>query len=225
MNENKNRNSPTSNTTAKQRGKFIVIEGGEGAGKSSQLKDLENKLGDKFVFTREPGGTEFAEEIREIILNSKNASQADAKTMFALFWAARADHLKNKIIPALESGKNVLCDRFDSSTYAYQIFGQEVEELKENFFYFRDFFVGEHKPDAYIYLEIDTETGLSRKTAQPDEINHFENRKIEFFNRMKIGFDEFFKLVDSDIYNLDAAPAFAEVNKNLIKIIEKITKN
>lgn len=200
-----------------KRGKFIVVEGSEGAGKSSQLKRLQEIYGDDFLFTREPGGTPYAEEIRNVILNSENAAQADAKTLFALFWASRAEHMKNKIIPALESGKNVITDRFDSSTFAYQIFGQEAQELKENFFYFRDFFLGDYKPDLYIFLEVDVETGLSRKKFQPDEQNHFEKRKVDFFNRMNEGFKEFLSKVPS--VTIDANPSFGEVTESLTKTI------
>lgn len=210
-----------------QKGKFIVIDGSEGAGKSSQLKKLAEKLlregrAQDFVLSREPGGTPYAEEIRDIILNSKNASQANAKTHFALFWAARADHMKNKIIPALEAGKHVIVDRFDSSTFAYQIFGQEAKELKDEFFAFRNFFLGDYKPDIYIYLDVDTEIGLSRKTKQ-GEVNYFENRKIEFFNRMREGFAEFFENVSHQI--IDANKSFEQVANDLEKVLFEITKN
>ena len=202
-----------------QRGKFIVVEGCEGAGKSSQLKKLKEIYGEDFVFTREPGGTPYAEEIRNVILKSENAAQADAKTLFALFWASRADHMKNKIIPALESGKNLICDRFDSSTYAYQIFGQETEELKKDFFLFRDFFLGDYKPDLYIFLEVDTKTGLARKKFQPEELNHFDERELDFFNRMNSGFQEFLAQVPN--ITIDANLSFDEVSKNLQKTINK----
>lgn len=202
-----------------KRGKFIVLDGSEGAGKSSQLKSLKEKFGDRVLVTREPGGTPYAEEIRNVILNSSNASQADAKTHFALFWASRADHMRNKIIPALESGMTVITDRFDSSTFAYQIFGQEATELKDHFFAFRDFFLGDYKPDLYVYLDVDTKVGLARKSNQPDEINHFEARKVEFFERMKQGFAEFFKHVP--YLMVDANGDFVSVQKDLISIIEK----
>ena len=129
---------------------FIVLEGGEGAGKSSQMESLKKDFGDNFVFTREPVGSLYAEEIRNLILKSPNASQADAKTLFALFWAARADHLKNTILPALDAGKHVICDRFDSSTFAYQIYGQEAHELEDFFWKMRDFYLQDIKPDVYI---------------------------------------------------------------------------
>lgn len=200
-------------------GKFIVIDGSEGAGKSSQLKAVKEILGDKVLITREPGGTPYAEEIRDVILKSANAGQADAKTHFALFWASRADHMRNKIIPALLSGQMVIVDRFDSSTFAYQIFGQEAIELKDHFFAFRDFFLGEYKPDLYIYLDVDTRVGLARKSNQPDELNHFEARKVDFFERMKKGFSEFFQNVPHLV--IDANRDFDLVKNDLLKVISE----
>lgn len=204
-----------------RKGKFIVLEGSEGAGKTSQLKKIAEYFGDDVVITREPGGTPFAEEIREVMLNSEHAGQADAKTHFALIWASRADHLKNKIIPALAEGKTVISDRFDSSTYAYQIFGQEAEHLKDDFHKFREFFVGDCTPDLYIYMDVDVETGLSRKQVnQKDELNHFDNRKMDFFDRMKRGYVEFMEIVPSVV--IDASPDFDTVTKSLIEAIESV---
>lgn len=204
-----------------KRGKFIILEGGEGAGKSSQLKDLKEIYGDKIIITREPGGTPYAEEIRNLILKSEHAGQADAKTHFALFWAGRADHMKNKIIPALESGINVISDRFDSSTFAYQIYGQEAIELKDFFWQMRDFYLNDIKPDMYIYLDVSAEEGLKRKSfGSQDEINHFDQRQVDFHNRMREGFVEFFKRVPSVI--VDANPSKEEVKKSLINVIDKI---
>lgn len=210
------------------RGKFIVLEGGDGSGKSSQLRKIEEILQGRkedlgeFVFTREPGGSVYAEEIREVTLNSPNAKQASAKTAFALFWASRTDNLKNTIIPALESGKNVICDRFDSSTFAYQIFGQESTELEKDFDFFREFFVGEYKPDLYIYLDVDIEIGLKRKGNAGIEKNHFD-RKGDFLKRMNEGYKKFLSKVPSVI--VDANPPFEEVTDNLMTEIEKAIKH
>lgn len=208
-------------TEEKKRGKFIILEGGEGAGKSSQLRDIKELYGDRIITTREPGGTPYAEEIRHLILKSENAGQADAKTHFALFWAARADHMKNKIIPALESGINVISDRFDSSTFAYQIYGQEAKELEGFFWQMRDFYLDNNKPDLYIYLDVSAEEGLKRKSFQSeDENNHFDQRKVDFHNRMRDGFVEFLKQVPSAVINAD--PPKIEVKKALIEEIDKI---
>lgn len=204
-----------------KRGKFIVLEGGEGAGKSSQLKDLKEIYGDKIIITREPGGTPYAEEIRNVILKSEHAGQADAKTHFALFWAGRADHLKNKIIPALERGIHVITDRFDSSTFAYQLYGQEAKELEDFFWQMRDFYLNDIKPDLYIYMDVSAEEGLRRKGMQSqDEINHFDERKVDFHNRMREGFMEFFKKVPSKI--VDANVSKREVRERLEEVLNEI---
>jgi len=208
-------------TTPTKRGKFIILEGGEGAGKSSQLRDIKELYGDRIITTREPGGTPYAEEIRHIILKSENVGQADAKTHFALFWAARADHMKNKIIPALESGINVISDRFDSTTFAYQIYGQGAKELEGFFWQTRDFYLGNNKPDMYIYLDVSAEEGLRRKSFQSEsENNHFDKRKVDFHNLARAGFMEFFKQVPSVI--IDANSPKAEVKIALIEAIDKV---
>ena len=197
--------------------KFIVLEGGEGAGKTTQIKLLKESLADKIVITREPGGSPYAEEIRNVILKSPNAKGAGAKTHFALFWAARADHIQNTIQPALNSGKPVICDRFDSSTFAYQIYGQEAKELKDFFWKTREFYLEELKPDLYIYLDVDIETGLRRKFVDAEEVNHFEERELAFHKRMKEGFTEFFKSAPHKI--IDANQSLEKVQADLAEII------
>ncbi len=193
-----------------KKGLFIVVDSGEGAGKTSQLKKAEEFFGDKLVLTREPGGSPYAEEIRNIILKSPNAGQADAKTLFALFWAARADHLKNTIVPALNEGKIVICDRFDSSTFAYQIIGQGANELKDFFWQMRDFYLGDIKPDLYIYFDIDPKVGLARKGGQgAEENNHFEDRKIDFHNAVRSGYKEFLLKVPNKV--IDASQPIEKV--------------
>lgn len=202
----------------KTKGKFFVLDGSEGAGKSELLKRLVAEFGDQIVATREPGGTPYAEEIRDIILKSPNAAQADGKTLSALFWASRADHMKNKIIPALLEGKVVISDRFDSSTFAYQIFGQGATELKDNFFVFRDFFVGDYVPDLYVYLDVKIETGLARKKKDGDsDLNHLDQKEIDFYERMKIGFKEFFEKVPS--VTIDANQEIDAVYEDLVSAL------
>ena len=198
-----------------KKGLFIVLDSGEGSGKSTQLKLLKEKLGDKLVVTREPGGTPYAEEIRKLILHSPNAAQADAKTMFGLFWAARADHLKNLIAPALRQDKIVITDRFDSSTYAYQIVAQKAGELKEFFWQMRDFYLGSLKPDLYIYLDIKPEIGLARKSGQDaSEQTHFEARELEFHENLRIGYKTFLEKVPHAI--IDASQSIDIVQNDLL---------
>ncbi len=203
-----------------KRGKFIVIDSGEGAGKTTQIKRLKDLYGNLVVLTREPGGSPYAEEIRNIILKSENAGQADAKVMFSLYWAARADHLKNTIIPALEKGKIVVCDRFDSSTFAYQIVAQDGRELEKLYWETREIFLGDTKPDLYIYFDIDPKIGLSRKNGQgADERNHFEDRQIKFHDALRKGFKEFIKHVPHEI--IDASQPIDVVWNNFKTVVEK----
>ncbi|RLW66389.1 MAG: dTMP kinase, partial [gamma proteobacterium symbiont of Stewartia floridana] len=104
------------------KGRFITVEGGEGAGKSSNLdfiRNLLNSAGKQVVFTREPGGTPLGEAIRDLLLGHQHTGMAD-DTELLLMFAARAEHLQQKIIPALQQGQWVLCDRFTDASYAYQ---------------------------------------------------------------------------------------------------------
>lgn len=201
-------------------GKFFVLDGGEGSGKSTQLKKIREHFGERVLVTREPGGSPYAEEIRSLILNSPHAKQAHAKTHFALFWAARADHLKNTILPALAHGQCVVCDRFDSSTYAYQIFAQEAAELKDFFWDMRRFYLGDAVPYRYIFLDVEPRTGLLRKKRQGEsEINHFDERDVTFHARMREGLLDFFTQVPHSV--IDANAPFDMVTQILITELEK----
>lgn len=205
-----------------KRGKFIVLEGCEGAGKSSQLEKLKEVYGKKIVTTREPGGSPFAEIIRNVIL-SPDAKKADGKTQFGLFWAARADHMKNTIIPALNSGKHVICDRFDSSSYIYQIYGQEDSVLKDLFFHMRDVYLDGYKPDAYIFMDVEPKTGLKRKAGQKGVVlNHFDQRDLSFHKRVRNGLMEFFEQIPCE--HIDANESFKKVHNQLVKKIDSILK-
>ena len=104
------------------KGKFIVIDGIGGCGKTTHAKLLRARMEKDTVLTHEPGGTPIAEKIRKLLLHGLIPT-ADVATEFFLFWTARAEHMREKIIPALRAGRNVISDRFDSSTFAFQIFG------------------------------------------------------------------------------------------------------
>ena len=136
--------------------KFIVIEGGEGAGKSTVIKLLKEELGDIIHITREPGGSPYAETIRNVALKSPDAKNAPAETMICLMFAARYDHVLNTVVPQLKLGKNVICDRFDSSSYTYQIFGQKGGKKIEKLFWNLRKMIS-RVPDLYIYIDVDVE--------------------------------------------------------------------
>lgn len=205
-----------------KKGLFIVFDGGEGSGKTTLLKRAVEYFKDELVTTREPGGAFYAEEIRNLILHSPNAKEADARTMFALFWAARADHMKNTVIPALNSGKIVISDRFDSSTYAYQIVAQGARELQELFWIVRDQYLGEYKPDVYVYLDLDPEVGIERKNQQKDEKqNHFDKRNLQFHEALRRGYKEFFANKNHKVKSviIDAAKSKDEVWQDFMGVI------
>lgn len=205
------------------RGKFLVIDSGEGAGKSLMLKKVQEHFGDQILITREPGGSKYAEQIRELILHSVYAKHADARTLFALFWAARADHLDKTIRPAIMAGKTVITDRFDSSTYSYQIVAQGATDLRELFWTMRDVYLQDLKPDLYIYLDVDPATGLARKSTQgPEETNHFEDRKLDFHEKQRLGCREFMEKVPHRV--IDANQSIEAVWNDFRTVLEKETE-
>ena len=213
-----------------KKGLFIVLDGGEGCGKSTLLKMARKFYGKRMTVSREPGGSPFAEEIRDLILDKNDtgwAGKADGKTMFALFWAARADHMKNTIIPALnKKGRIVVSDRFDSSTYAYQIEAQGVRELEDVFWLMRKRYLGQFKPDIYIYLDVRPEVGLARKNKQKNEKkNHFDKKKLDFHYRLREGFKEFLSLKNHGIRSviINAENSKEQVFKDFQKIISTLT--
>lgn len=182
------------------RGRFIVLDGGDGSGKGTVIRAAQKEFSsDKTVFTREPGGTTFADKIRELIL-SPEAKDADANTMFSLYLASRADHVEKLIRPAINSGRNVICDRFDASTYAYQIRAQEGHHLKLLFDQIHEVFCGDVRPYLYIYLNVDPEVGAERTRGRGDS-NHFDERKLEFHANVRKGYLEFISSRPHQIIN------------------------
>ena len=178
---------------------FITFEGGEGAGKSTQIKriaDYLNELGIGHILTREPGGTPLAEKIRDLLVKGK-ADAMDPTTEYLLFSAARRDHIEKVIKPALAKGQWVLCDRFYDSSYVYQGLSPLPERALNVDFMDQVYtaIAGEDfKPDMTFVFDIDPETGLGRAgkrgkidTASQDE-NRFESKGLEFHNRIRQGF-------------------------------------
>ncbi len=188
-----------------KKGKFIVIEGGDGAGKSTQIKMLKDFFGDLIVTTREPGGTKYAEAIRELALKHPLAGNADGKTLFMLMWGSRAEHMNHLVIPSLNAKKVVVCDRFDSSTFAYNIFAQNQDDSVNYFWETREFVLEKNVPDLYIYLDVSPEVSKSRMSGR-DEKNHFDERAKEFHEKVKVGFFKFFEKVPHVIIDADRTP-------------------
>ncbi|MEX0916952.1 MAG: dTMP kinase [Candidatus Paceibacterota bacterium] len=172
-----------------KKGVFIALEGSEGAGKTTVLSHLKEVF-PSFVFTREPGGTPYAEELRALMLDSEYAKDADGLTQLLLMNAARRDHLRHKVIPSLKEGKHVITDRFVASSWAYNICGQERKDLSS---FFKELYlqvVEEWEPDIYIFLDLPVEIGIKRRQGAGEE-NHFDTRKIDFHKRVYDGYKEF----------------------------------
>ena len=176
------------------RGKFITFEGGEGAGKSLQIKRFAEYLKSKgidVVITREPGGTEVGKEIRKILVEGSK-DKIDEITEILLFYADRRINLEKVVKPALEEGKYVISDRFNDSTIAYQYYGANKfsdTSIMDNIY---KIVAGELKPDLTILLDVDVKTGLERsfKKAEGMETKElrFENVKVDFHQRLRNGY-------------------------------------
>lgn len=203
------------------KGLFIVFEGGEGSGKSTILEKIYEWLvseGLSVVKTREPGGIKISEQIRQVILDSSNTGM-DGKTEALLFAAARRQHLVEKVIPALEEGKVVLCDRFLDSSLAYQGYarGYGLEEILK----INKFAIGEHMPDLSIFFDIDPKIGLERISKNSSrEVNRLDKEEISFHNKVREGYHEVLKM-NEKMVQIDASKSIEEVFNNVKEIISK----
>ena len=171
-------------------GRFITFEGGEGAGKSTQIKLLAETLkgrGLAVLTTREPGGAPAAEEIRRLVVEGE-AGRWDPLTEALLFTAARREHVLRTIRPALVQGTWVLCDRFADSTIAYQGYAQGVALDKLAMLY--EVAVGDFEPDLTLVLDMPVEEGLKRARARGGAEDRYERMGLDFHERMRRGFLE-----------------------------------
>ncbi|EGG30008.1 Thymidylate kinase [Aequoribacter fuscus] len=167
-----------------RKGYFITFEGGEGTGKSTQLalvKEALEQRGIKVCVTREPGGTELAEEIRRVLLSPRNET-VDPTTELLLMFAARAQHLAQVILPAVDRGEWVLCDRFTDATYAYQQGGRGVDEDKIAILE-RLVQMG-FNPDLTLLFDAPIEISLQRMRDR-GALDRFEQEGLEFMKRVR----------------------------------------
>lgn len=169
-------------------GQFITIEGGEGAGKSTQIKALADWLRERGIVvttTREPGGSPGAEAIRKLLVEG-TADKWDGTTEALLHFAARRDHLRRTVWPALERGEWVISDRFADSTKAYQGYGHGLElETIDRLYAIA---VGKFVPDLTIILDLPVEQGLARAASRAGVETRYENMNIDFHRRLRNGF-------------------------------------
>ena len=201
------------------KGKFITVEGTEGVGKSTNMAFIEEWLknaGKELVITREPGGTELGEKLRNLLLDAKETSMCD-DTELLLMFAARAQHLQEVIIPALDAGKWVLCDRFTDATYAYQGGGRGIAMSRIGLL--EQWVQGDLRPDMTLILDLPVDVGLERagKRSEPDR---FELEKHDFFNKVR---DTYLSRANEhpERYKIiDASPAIPEVQQAIRTVLE-----
>ena len=200
------------------KGYFITLEGPDGSGKSTVATKICEKLikdGYEVVHTREPGGIEISEEIRNIILNPKN-TMMDAKTEALLYAASRRQHLVEKVFPAVNEGKIVICERFVDSSLAYQGFGRQIgmdEVLSINMFAIDNAF-----PDMTIYLDVDEQVGLDRLKNRKFK-DRLDQESIDFHHRVKQGYKEVLEKFKDRIQIVDASKSFNEVVESTYKLV------
>ena len=207
---------------------FITFEGGEGAGKSTQialLADYLQKNGTNVVCTREPGGSVGAEEIRNLLVRGSN-TRWDRLTELLLFSAARRDHLIKTILPALNAGKTVLSDRFHDSTVAYQCFGygfdETVYQQAQNLYHL---IAGDFVPNLTFILDIDPRIGLKRSMKrQGNDEQRFENMDFTFHQNLRAGF---LKLAAENSHRyvvINADQPVEKVHQNIVSALRDYLK-
>jgi dTMP kinase len=198
-------------------GFFITFEGPEGAGKTTIISMVAEELKDALV-TREPGGIDIAEQIRRVILDKENTAM-DSRTEALLYAAARRQHLVEKVKPALEEGKLVLCDRFVDSSLAYQGYarGLGIDEVLS----INQFAIENMMPDLTIYFDIEPELGLERINRNTGrEVNRLDLEQLEFHHRVREGYHRVIDRFPDRIIKISAAEDVSNVFAKTMKILK-----
>ncbi|MFN7253050.1 MAG: dTMP kinase [Anaerobacillus sp.] len=192
--------------------KFITFEGGEGAGKTSVISELSKFLegaGFNLITTREPGGIKIAENIRQIILDPNNTAM-DGRTEALLYAAARRQHLVEKVIPELNLGKIVLCDRFLDSSLVYQGIARKIG--LDEIFSINNFAIENCMPKLTFYFDIDPEIGLARIAKNKNrEINRLDMENLDFHYSVREGYLKLLTMFPERIVSIDANRPLEEV--------------
>ena len=203
------------------RGKFITFEGNDGSGKTTISKLVYEQLstqGINVIFTREPGGIEIAEQIRQIILDPNNKTM-DARTEALLYAASRRQHLVEKILPALNNGIHVICDRFIDSSLAYQGMGRQIGMQEV---YDMNLFATEGiLPDLTLFLDVSVEEAMNRMASREAK-DRLEQEDNAFHQRVRLGYEKVKELYPQRIHAIDAHQSIEKVTENCMQEIERI---
>lgn len=203
------------------RGRFITVEGVEGAGKSTcigHIRDMLTDAGKQVIVTREPGGTALSEEIRGLLLAHRQEGVA-VETETLLMFAARAEHLAKVIRPALAAGQWVLCDRFTEASYAYQGGGRGL--ARERIEVLEQWLQGELRPDLVLLLDVPVRLGLER-AAQRSARDRFESEDIAFFERVRAAYLDQAQRHPQRFRIIDASRELAQVQQQINRVLDEV---
>ncbi len=206
------------NSLDKKRGYFVTLEGGEGSGKSTQLGLLEDYLskgGYDVIFTREPGGTPISEEIRKILLGGENTEMCD-ETEALLFAAARVQHIKEKILPAVAAGKTVVCDRYVHSSLVYQGYARGLGDFVEKV---NSYALENCMPDVTIFLDITPERAFARKGGA-DKDDRLEQSGMDFHKRVYDGYVRVAEKFPDHFVRINADRPVEDVFEDILSTLE-----
>lgn len=204
-------------------GIFITLEGPDGSGKTTALKaifeELKTLTDKQIVSTREPGGSPIAEKIREIILDTAH-TEMDARTEALLYAASRRQHLVERVLPVLEAGDIVLCDRFVDSSIAYQGYARGIGET--GIFKINDFATDGVQPDLTLYIDVPAEVGLRRiqKGMGTREFNRLDQEKQSFHDKVRVGYLNIARENPTRIVTIDGTQTPEEVVADCMQIIK-----
>ncbi|MGM0924576.1 MAG: dTMP kinase [Bacillota bacterium] len=202
------------------KGIFITFEGPDGAGKTTILNMLSEEFREKgieAVFTREPGGIRIAEQIREVILNKEN-TEMDSRTEALLYAAARRQHIVEKVIPALNEGKLIICDRFIDSSLAYQGYAREIGA--DDVYSINMFAIDGVMPVVTLYFDIEPERGLMRISGNDGrEVNRLDLEKMDFHLKVQQGYKHLIDKFPERIKVINADQSLAEVYHDVKEVL------
>jgi dTMP kinase len=195
------------------RGKFIVFEGLDGAGKTSCIDALKREVSSNVIFVREPGGTPFGEKIRTLVKEER----VDPLTELLLFTADRREHMKQVIIPALDKGTHVISDRFMGSTYAYQIVAGKAEAHEKMFWDLHENILEGHAPDLYVFVTVSPEKARERLLKRVS-MDRFES-EMDFQARVREGYEQFLSNVPHVI--IDGGVELSIMQNEAVRLVKE----
>lgn len=201
---------------------MLACDGSNGAGKTTVIKGIEahlKELGVEVVMTREPGGTPISEKIRDVILDPSTPEMTGI-TELMLFGAARAQHVQEKIIPALQAGKVVISDRFDAATFSFQHYarGLDYNTIKT----INDLALAGFKADMNLILDLDPQEGLKRVKSRGEGLDRLEDEKLQFLERARAGYLQQAEREPERFCVIDASQSQEQVLAQSIKLVERL---